>query len=234
MVRHISAASIALGSVLLASAPALAAPPAAYFMVQGRQILLLEALPGQNLSDRANEIRRRLEAAVSKDGTVQPHGAIKLTDVGGTPVVSVGNQPIASITPQDAARAGQSAWPLAGRWAATLGTALETLRIGGPLPSQFVVLKGTDGIQMAFMPPPATIAPGSTEVSLAGGRVTASVSGGIVTLTGKAATLAEKLDISRSIANVPGVVDIVDKVVVEAPQMLSDSDLAMALTTVIQ
>lgn len=236
----------ALATATLAATPAFAsagpkATDAGYVMVQGRQVFLLTALPGQDLAARGIQIRRRLEAAVSKDGTIQPVGIVSLTDVAGTPVVSVGNLPIASVTAWDAARAGQPAWALAHRFAASLEEALATLRLGGPMPEQMVALKTTGGTYVALDPaesgpvPAAQAAaasalePGPIAISLRDGRITATIEAGVVTLTGQAATLAEKMDVAHRIAAVPGVVDVINKVAVSIERQRTDAELASAL-----
>lgn len=245
-----TATLVALAAATLVATPAFAsagpkATDAGYVMVQGRQVFLLTALPGQDLSARGTEIRRRLEAAVSKDGTVQPVGVVSLTDVAGTPVVSVGTLPIASVTAWDATRAGQPAWALAHRFAASLEEALSTLRLGGPVPDTLVALKSTGGSAIALAPavaPPAgdqlalagAAEPGPITISLKNGRIAARIEAGVVTLTGQAATLAEKMDVAHRVAAVPGVVDVVNNVTVQVERQLSDAELASALGSAAQ
>ncbi|MBM3267863.1 MAG: BON domain-containing protein [Candidatus Sericytochromatia bacterium] len=242
MIRLASWLSVISGGILLCQ-PAQAAggakaADAGYLMVQGRQVLLLTALPGQDLAARGLEIRRRLEAAVSKDGTVQPVGVVSLTDVAGTPVISVGKLPVASVTAWDATRAGQPAWALAHRWAASLEGSLATLRVGGPVPGSLVKLKTTGGDEVALAPPasaePAAVAavtpPGPIVISLKNGRITATIDGGVVTLAGQAATLAEKFEVAGRVAAVPGVVDVVNNVTVQAQRTVSDAEVASALS----
>jgi hypothetical protein len=236
MIRKFAWLGIIAGGLLL-SPPAHAAAGDArsaelgYLMVQGRQVLLLTAPSATDLSARAGEIRRRLEAAVSKDGTLQPVAPIRLTDVAGTPVISVGKLPVATVTPRDAARAGQPAWVLANRWAGALETSLGTLRVGNPVPQTLVKLKDAAGADLAFVED--TVAPaaeaGPITLSLKGGRFTAKIEAGVVTLTGQAETLAEKVEVASRVAAVPGVVDVVNQVVVTATRTHTDSELATAL-----
>lgn len=265
---------VALAAAMLVSTPALAlagpgAADAGYFMVQGRQVFLLAALPGMDLAERGSQIRRRLEAAISKDGTIQPVGVVSLTDVAGTPVVSVGQLPIASVTAADAARAGQPAWTLAHCFAASLEEALTTLRVGGPVPERFAMLKSTTGSFVPLVGPSDAMAaasapdsppgasgavatapgspadgasaplagtpaadPGPLAISLCGGRITATIQAGVVTLSGQAATLAEKMDVAQRVAAVPGVVDVINHVTVSSERRRSDAELAAALGTV--
>ncbi len=239
MIRFASWFAIVAGGILLCQpAQAVVAGPkaadAGYLMVQGRQIFLLTALPGQDLAARGAEIRRRLEAAVSKDGTVQPVGTVALTDVAGTPVISVGSLPIASVTAWDATRAGQPAWALARRWGDSLQASLSSLRVGGPLPGTLVKLKATGGTEIALAAPsqvePVQVAaPGPITIALKAGRITASIDAGVVTLTGQATTLAEKLEVAARVAQVPGVVDVRNDVVVQVPRTVSDAEVASAL-----
>ncbi len=238
-----TATLVALAALTLVATPAFAlsgprATDAGYFMVQGRQVFLLTALPGQDLAARGTEIRRRLQAAVSKDGTVQPVGIVSLTDVAGTPVVSVGTIPIATVTTWDSVRAGQPAWALAHKFAASLEEALGTLRLGGPVPDQLAALKTTGGVEIALAPTAPAAAgeqvaavsePGPIAIPLKNGRIMAKIEAGVVTLNGQAVTLAEKMDVAHRIAAVPGVVDVVNNLIVQAERQLSDTELASAL-----
>ena len=241
MIRNLAWLGIVAGGLLL-SPPADAAARDArtaelgYLMVQGRQVLLLTAPSPPDLTARAGEIRRRLEAAVSKDGTLQPVAPIRLTDVAGTPVISVGNLPVATVTPRDAARAGQPAWVLANRWAGALEASLGTLRVGNPVPETLVRLKDAAGADVAFGEAPVApgAEPGPVAISLKGGRIMAQIEAGVVTLTGQAETLAEKVDVATRVAAVPGVVDVVNQVVVSALQTRSDTEVATALGGMVQ
>ncbi len=142
--------------------------------------------------------------------------------------------PIASVTAWDATRAGQPAWALARRWGDSLQASLASLRVGGPLPETLVKLKATGGAEIALAAPapvePAlATAPGPITIALKSGRITATIDAGVVTLTGQAATLAEKFEVASRVAQVPGVVDVRNDVVVQAPRTVSDAEVASAL-----
>ena len=237
MLKTARALGIAMCALAAASGPAQAARLAdarhadgAYLMVGGRQTALLLGLPALDLSSRLAAIRTRLIAAVTKDGTVQPHPPVTVTRVGATPVLSIGAEPICSITRWEAERTGTDAAALATKVAQALDAGLATLHIGSIVPAGFIGFRDLSGqaIALAALSQPAA----PLSVTLAGGRVIATIAGGVVTLTGQVDTLASKLAVERQVAATPGVVDIVNRVVVTAPRALSDDDLAAALAGV--
>ena len=117
-----------------------------------------------------------------------------------------------------------------------------------------MALKSTTGAEIALAPvvpaiadaaiADAAVAPGGSDthgaavpaaaagpitIPLKNGRIMARIESGVVTLSGQAATLAEKMDVSQRIAAVPGVVDVINTVTVQTERQLTDAELASAL-----
>lgn len=202
---------------------------AGYFLVQGRQVLLLTEQDSATLHSRAREIRNRLAGAIVKDGTVQPIPQARVDEVGGSPVIALGTLRVATITKVDATRSGHSPWELASRSARSLNAALSTLRVGGCVPTGFNVLKLAGGQSFYLASDGSWEKPGGSSIALKRGRMAARIEAGVVTLTGQAETLAEKLEVARKVAEIPGVVQVVDLLAVISHAPASNSELAAAL-----
>lgn len=186
----------------------------ARLVLDGRPVVTLAASDDRALALRFAEIRARLRAAISRDGTIRTPGPLQATTGVAGILFALGPDPLLTVTPLDARRSGVAPAQARVDVDSSLTAYLQRLPVGEAWSEASCTLMDEHGQPWK----PTLLAQAVREVGelvpIGVPGVRASLHGHILRLTGAVPTLETKVVLARDARNLPGVRDVENLLVV--------------------
>ena len=181
----------------------------ARLMLDGAGVLILAAPDAPALARRFAEIRARLRAGVSRDGTLRMPGTLAAVPGEAGILYTLEGEPLLTLTPLDARRTGASGLGEAGVVVqAALDAFLARLPVGGAWQEALCVVVDDRGRPWEPELCATAVREVGELVSMGVPGIRASLHGHVLRLTGEVATLEQKVVLARDARNLPGVRDV--------------------------
>lgn len=187
----------------------------ARLMLDGVGVVTLAAPDAPALARRFAEIRARLRAGVSRDGTLRMPGTLAAVPGEAGVLYTLGGEPLLTLTPLDARRTGVSGLRDASvAVQAAIDAFLARLPVGEAW--QEALFTAADERGRPWEPELCAVAVREVGelVPMGVPGIRASLHGHVLRLTGEVATLEQKVVLARDARNLPGVRDVDNMLVV--------------------
>lgn len=125
--------------------------PRASVRIEGREIIELTGANQLEVFQRAERVNRRLELLVEREPAVAPFSENDIVNINGQPLITLGGEPILTVTPSDAEDHLQTAEELASVWGTKLSVAVKEARAARTNPLRGVGILVRNSIRDLFV-----------------------------------------------------------------------------------